>query len=78
MSELTIACFIDAFGWELAKKTDGFSGADVEALCREAGMNALREDLQAKKVLSKHFVNAFEAVKPMRLQQKKREERGYG
>ncbi|RLE42284.1 ATPase, partial [Candidatus Woesearchaeota archaeon] len=35
---------------ELAKKTEGFVGADIEALCREAGMLALREDIKVKYV----------------------------
>jgi hypothetical protein len=33
---------------ELATKTEGFSGADIEALCREAAMFALRENIKAK------------------------------
>ncbi len=28
---------------KLAKATEGYSGADIEALCREAGINAIRE-----------------------------------
>jgi transitional endoplasmic reticulum ATPase len=27
----------------MAKRTEGYSGADIEALCREAGINAIRE-----------------------------------
>ncbi len=49
---------------ELAKKTEGFSGADLEALCREAAMNALREDINAKKVKRKHFEKAMERITP--------------
>ncbi|HEX69143.1 MAG TPA: AAA family ATPase, partial [Candidatus Bathyarchaeota archaeon] len=49
---------------ELAKKTEGFSGADLEALCREAAMNALREDINAKKVKRKHFEKAMEKITP--------------
>ncbi|ENN96387.1 cell division protein CDC48 [Methanocaldococcus villosus KIN24-T80] len=30
---------------ELAKKTDGYTGADIEAICREAAMLAVREKL---------------------------------
>jgi 26S proteasome subunit P45 family len=47
---------------ELAKKTEGYSGADLEALVREAGMNALREN--ANEVKEKHFEKALEVVKP--------------
>ncbi|MCX6695245.1 MAG: CDC48 family AAA ATPase [Candidatus Altiarchaeota archaeon] len=49
---------------ELVRKTEGFSGADIEAVCREAGMNALREDINSKEVTAKHFQKALEEVKP--------------
>ncbi len=40
---------------ELAARTDGFVGSDLASVCREAGVEALRENPQAKKVLSRHF-----------------------
>lgn len=49
---------------ELAKKTEGFSGADLDALVREAGMNALRENKNVNEVKPKHFEKALETVKP--------------
>jgi transitional endoplasmic reticulum ATPase len=49
---------------KLAKETDGYSGADIEALCREAALFALREDVKAKTVESKHFEKALKKVKP--------------
>ncbi|MFH7860502.1 MAG: AAA family ATPase [Candidatus Aenigmatarchaeota archaeon] len=49
---------------EWAKKTEGFSGADLEALCREAAMNALRENIKAKEVTNKHFEQAFSKITP--------------
>jgi len=49
---------------ELAKKTEGYSGADIEALCREAAMNALRKDINAKKVTIKEFEKAMKEIKP--------------
>ena len=49
---------------ELAKKTEGYTGADIEALVREAAMNALRENMDAKVVKMKHFLQAMEKVKP--------------
>ncbi len=49
---------------ELAKQTDGYSGADIEAICREAGMNAMRENIKAKEVRKKHFAEALKEVKP--------------
>jgi len=48
----------------LAKQTEGFSGADIEGLCREAAMNALRKDKSAKEVTMKHFDVAFKEVSP--------------
>ncbi|MFH1835125.1 MAG: CDC48 family AAA ATPase [Methanobacteriota archaeon] len=49
---------------ELARKTENFSGADIEGVCREAGLNALRENIDAEKVSMKHFKKALEEVKP--------------
>jgi len=48
----------------LNKKLDGFSGADIETLCREAGMIALRENLRARKISKEHFEAASETVYP--------------
>ncbi|MBN1329089.1 MAG: CDC48 family AAA ATPase [Candidatus Heimdallarchaeota archaeon] len=39
----------------LAKEIEGFSGADIEALCREAGMLALREDMNKDVINQEHF-----------------------
>jgi transitional endoplasmic reticulum ATPase len=49
---------------DLAKKTVSFSGADLESLAREAGMNALREDMKTKEVKGKHFENALKKMSP--------------
>ncbi len=46
----------------LASITDGFSGADLEGLVREAGMNALREG--SKAVEMRHFSYALEEIEP--------------
>jgi len=47
---------------EVAKNTNGYSGADLEALCREAAMNALRRD--SEKIEMKDFNEALKKIKP--------------
>lgn len=49
---------------DLAKKTIGYTGADLEALTREAAILALRESIDAKTVTKKHFEEAMKRVKP--------------
>lgn len=49
---------------KIAKETVNYSGADLEALCREAGINALRKSFQAKEVTAKDFEEALKGVKP--------------
>jgi transitional endoplasmic reticulum ATPase len=49
---------------DFAKRTEGFSGADVAALCREAAMTALRENIKAKEIRTKHFENSFKNITP--------------
>jgi len=48
----------------IAKKTEGYTGADLESLTREAGMLALRESIDATDVKKKHFDEALIKVKP--------------
>jgi len=50
--------------WRLAEMTEGYTGADLEALCREAAMEAMREDLNATKVSMRHFEKALKKVRP--------------
>ena len=49
---------------ELARKAQGYSGADIEAICREAAMNALRDDVDATEVSRRDFDEAMERVGP--------------
>lgn len=49
---------------KLAEKTEGYSGADLEAVAREAALFALRESQKAKEVSSKNFEMALKKVKP--------------
>jgi len=49
---------------ELAEKTEGYVGSDIEGLCREAAMLALRKDIKADKVNLANFEDAMGKVKP--------------
>jgi len=49
---------------ELARVTEGYSGADLEALVREAVMIALRRDLNIKYIENVHFQEALKVIKP--------------
>jgi len=49
---------------EIADSTDGYVGADLEAVCREAVMAAMREDFDTDKVRMKHFNAALKKVRP--------------
>jgi transitional endoplasmic reticulum ATPase len=48
----------------LNEKLEGYSGADIETLCREAGMIALRENMRARKISKDHFILAIESMNP--------------
>ena len=49
---------------DVAKRTDGHTGADLEAVTREAAMLALRENMNCKDVKKKHFDEALKKIKP--------------
>ncbi|MEM4239053.1 MAG: AAA family ATPase, partial [Nitrososphaerota archaeon] len=49
---------------KLAAMTEGYSGADLESLCREAAMSALRRDREAQYVGWSDFQEALKIVKP--------------
>ncbi len=48
----------------LSSRLEGYVGADIEALVREAGLIALREDINVAELEEEHFVKAMDAVKP--------------
>jgi transitional endoplasmic reticulum ATPase len=48
----------------LAKRLDGYVGADIENLCREAAMTALRQSKTASKVTMAHFDEAVTQTHP--------------
>jgi len=49
---------------DLASRLDGYTGADIAALIREAAMAALREDVESTTVSAQHVEEAFELVRP--------------
>ena len=69
MAEKTYLIFHDVNGKPellkeiLLEKTDNYVGADIESVCREAAILAMREDLKAKEVGMKHFEDALKKVK---------------
>jgi transitional endoplasmic reticulum ATPase len=48
---------------ELSKLSDGYTGADLENLVREAGMSAIRDG--SKKVRARHFQSALRSIIPV-------------
>lgn len=55
--------FIEKVSVNLAGKTDGYSGAECVALCREGAYIALQESLDSVFVLDSHLENALKTVK---------------
>jgi transitional endoplasmic reticulum ATPase len=48
----------------LANTSKSYSGADIDALCREAAMHALRRDVNSKEVTLADFQKATEKIGP--------------
>lgn len=59
-----VPCGDDVCIEDLGEQTEGYSGAEIAAVCKEAALAALEEDLQAKEVRRRHFDKALAAVKP--------------
>jgi len=49
---------------EIARMTEGYSGADLELLVREAVMLAMREDINCTEIKMRHFLEAMKKVRP--------------
>jgi len=49
---------------ELAEKTEGYAGSDIEAICREAAIFALRKNIKADKIGMNCFEKALKKVRP--------------
>ncbi|XP_018312239.1 spermatogenesis-associated protein 5 isoform X2 [Mycetomoellerius zeteki] len=48
----------------LVSETEGYTGAEIQAICHEAAMKALEEDINAILVTKKHFDAAFSTITP--------------
>ncbi|KAK8823809.1 hypothetical protein WA538_001101 [Blastocystis sp. DL] len=49
---------------QLAEMTEGFSGADIENVCREAVYDALRRDITVEAISQDRLMDAIRATKP--------------
>mgnify|MGYP000846721629 FL=1 len=49
---------------KLAEITESYSGADIAAVCRKAGMLALHDNLESRRVSFKHFREALKKIGP--------------
>ena len=49
---------------KLANVTEGYTGADIAAICRKAGMLALRENIKTERVNMQQFEEALKKVSP--------------
>ncbi|KAI8583737.1 hypothetical protein K450DRAFT_268321 [Umbelopsis ramanniana AG] len=58
-----IQCSEEVNAEELALKTDGYSGAEVVAICQEAALQAMEDDIDAQFIRQEHFVRAIRSMK---------------
>eukprot|EP00842_Homolaphlyctis_polyrhiza_P004170 jgi/Hompol1/4754/HPOL_001239-RA len=63
-TQVRMACASDVDPALLAELTDGFSGAETVAVCQEAAMLAMEEDLDAPFVAQRHFEQAIRGIVP--------------
>ena len=49
---------------KLVENTDKYTGADIAGVCKEAGLVALRRDIETKEITKKDFEEALKKVKP--------------
>ncbi|CAN0538367.1 unnamed protein product [Ectocarpus sp. 12 AP-2014] len=64
LSLAKVPCAGDVEHEALARRTEGFSGAEVVALCREASICALEEDRSATQVRQAHLLEALGQMRP--------------
>lgn len=49
---------------DLVLKSEGYSGAEIEAICKEAALKALEDSFDTQTIAMKYFHKSFELVKP--------------
>lgn len=49
---------------DLVEKTAGYSGAEIEAICKEAVLKALEDSFEIERITMKYFERALEHLKP--------------
>ncbi|KAG6490962.1 hypothetical protein ZIOFF_052294 [Zingiber officinale] len=59
-----IPCSSDVSIKDLAQLTQGYTGADIKLVCREAAIAALEESLEATEVSMMHFKSAISQIEP--------------
>uniref|UniRef100_A0A914PBA2 AAA ATPase AAA+ lid domain-containing protein n=1 Tax=Panagrolaimus davidi TaxID=227884 RepID=A0A914PBA2_9BILA len=48
----------------LSERTDGYSGAEIVALCKNAAFIAMRDNLHSAQIEAKHFEAALSIIVP--------------
>ncbi|XP_039119601.1 calmodulin-interacting protein 111-like [Dioscorea cayenensis subsp. rotundata] len=64
----SMPCSSDVCKEELARLTEGYTGADIKLICREAAIAALEESLEAVEVSTAHFKIGIGRVQPSNIQ----------
>jgi len=49
---------------DLARRMNGYSGADIDSVCREAAINALRRSTEVERVTLRDFTEALDKTTP--------------
>lgn len=58
-----IQCSPDISADELAEQTNGYSGAEIVAICQEAALQAMEADIHAQSIQAVHFSKAIISMK---------------
>jgi AAA family ATPase len=49
---------------DLVAKTSGYSGAEIEGICKEAALKALEDSFDIQQISMKYFDKALDLLKP--------------